>query len=566
METVVGKNCKMIRLESETLANAFQAGELKKVTLEAVHNCCDNRQFSKELDFVYPDPVCDWTVFYATDLVDPAICVTPDGATCVDKFYLMLEGVYISSNGSLINVLNQEYNISSTQESTIVADIDNNLKNLGYVRASSYVEILDRGNGDFSISITIAGLPNGIVPQSIKMGNTTPCYARPYFQCIGSEPGAVCVEYESVYPFPDKTNPGLNLAKAYFIDYFLLTNPNTALSERVTVNFAFNYDINNPQSIDFTPLTSIINSWLVLRGLSEITFSVSISNGALRVKFSGEHDVFTPIRLFLQNTTDGTATQMEFNCSEFSVPNPVCEWQSIVETIRGDYLVKNIVGLWLEPSPGAYIQNALTQAYDITNLSDRQNMITEIETYFDNLGYPDVTAVIDQEDGLDTDSLYRVRIAGYPNRVYFLKTLDTSGDYEDADFFCGDIDFIPAGYDPTEIELIPEGLLVKAPFFGGSDAIPDGVYAIKLVVDKEDLTKTTERSCVFVDCVTRCNMVAALQKDLESDIHHYYEAIQNAADCDDCECEKACVLYAELLRKINQILGRDDEPCSCAGC
>jgi hypothetical protein len=567
MEAIIGKNCNVLRIESEHLAEAFKAGELKNFKLEVNHNCCTNRDFTADLDFVYPDPDCDWEVFFATDLLDPAICVTPDGATCVDKFYPIIKGVLISNNGGLVNVLEGiNYNITSANEADIVATIDEGLADAGYVNAYSSVEILDRGNGDFSISVRISGLPHGIVPQSIIMGNSTPCFARPYFKCTGSQPGAVCVEYSAAYTFPGKPKPGADLNFAYEIDYLLLTNPNTGLSEKLTVNFNFNYDINNPSVIDFTSVKNTVDSWLVLRGLTGITFDITLVNNQLIATFAGEDDVFVPIRFFLENETLNTVTQLEFDCSEFSVPNPVCEWESVIETIKGKYFSKTVVGLFLEPSPGAFIQNALSQAYDITNLSDRTALIAEAEDYFDSINYPDVTVQIDEEDGLDTDSQYRIKVIGYPNTVLFAKVMGTDGDYSDADFICADIDFIPATYDPDKIELIPEGLLVKPSFLGGSETIPDGVYAVKLSVEKEDLTKTIERACVFSDCTIKCNMISALAKDPTSDIHHYYEGIKDAADCPDCECEKACQLYEVLLKKVNYILGRNDEPCSCSGC
>lgn len=560
MIAAVAHNCKSVKLASPTLAKAFASGTLTKVKLSARHNCCDGRFFDKELDFEYPEPVCDWSVFFATDVVDPAICVSPDGQTCVDKFYTELKAVYISAGGALINVITQTYDISVATASAIQADIDAQLANEGYHAAASQVTITDRGSGNWGIEVLIEGLPRGVVPNSIIMGNSTVCFARPYFTCDTGVEGAECVQFESAYDLHRKGTVN------YSLWYLLVVNPGTGTAEKITFNFNFAYDINSPTSIDFTAVKSAVEAWFDFRGVTGVTFDITLVNGRISTVFSGHYEGFEPIRFFLENKTQEEVYQIEYNCTEFTVPQPTCEFVATVETKFPGKEGSAVVGVYLFPEPGGILTNIIAgNSYDISMETERDDLIAAIEAWFAANAWPDVVAAITVEDGIGAGSVFKVSISNFVGEVYGVTTYTNVGRTETYEFICGDIDYIPSEYSPDKIVFTPEGLMLMPPFFGGSGVVPDGVYAINLVTETKDGIKTTERACVFVDCQIKCDLISAMAKDPTSDLHHYYEAIKYAEECPDCECEKACVLYKELLTRVGKLLNKDVgicEPCS----
>jgi hypothetical protein len=91
-----------------------------------------------------------------------------------------------------------------------------------------------------------------------------------------------------------------------------------------------------------------------------------------------------------------------------------------------------------------------------------------------------------------------------------------------------------------------------------TDFLPDGIYSFKITtVDQADDT-FIETSCVFVNCVTTCNMLESY-KNHDCDRTTAFFALLASKDCPNCSCEDLCLLYN--IATLNPC--EDVKPCGC---
>lgn len=83
---------------------------------------------------------------------------------------------------------------------------------------------------------------------------------------------------------------------------------------------------------------------------------------------------------------------------------------------------------------------------------------------------------------------------------------------------------------------------------------PSGLHNIKLI--KETTTsRTVESLCFFNECGIQCKIVELVANGNHT-AWEYFEALRLVNICDSCTCDKACVIWQELSKILNQ------EPCA----
>lgn len=122
----------------------------------------------------------------------------------------------------------------------------------------------------------------------------------------------------------------------------------------------------------------------------------------------------------------------------------------------------------------------------------------------------------------------------------------------------------------TELEVTVDDLeddssyIVDPDFFDFSSTFNDGVYLfIVEVVDSDTSTTTTDSKCALVDCELQCEVFGYVVNNVGSInavwAEVYYDTLTYTHDCDDCECEKACIAIEELLGLLN----KSTDDCNC---
>jgi hypothetical protein len=81
-------------------------------------------------------------------------------------------------------------------------------------------------------------------------------------------------------------------------------------------------------------------------------------------------------------------------------------------------------------------------------------------------------------------------------------------------------------------------------------SLATGLHNLQLV--KETTTSnTTESLCFFNECGLECKIVELVAEG-NHDAWKFFEALRLVNVCDSCTCEKACVIWQELSKILNQ--------------
>jgi len=88
----------------------------------------------------------------------------------------------------------------------------------------------------------------------------------------------------------------------------------------------------------------------------------------------------------------------------------------------------------------------------------------------------------------------------------------------------------------------------------------DGIYCFTLNVSYDTGTQEESVFQAFVYCELICDIVKAIADNPVTDIPYLFEAIVNASNCEDCDCETANKLYTILTDKLNDIT--DSNECT----
>lgn len=94
----------------------------------------------------------------------------------------------------------------------------------------------------------------------------------------------------------------------------------------------------------------------------------------------------------------------------------------------------------------------------------------------------------------------------------------------------------------------------------------DGVYNFELVVGYTLSSAqyiSTDTSCVFIDCETKCQVIKNYQETKDPKIIYYYYALTAASDCDNCTCTDMCSLYSEIKTLLNGTTSITNNNCGC---
>lgn len=91
------------------------------------------------------------------------------------------------------------------------------------------------------------------------------------------------------------------------------------------------------------------------------------------------------------------------------------------------------------------------------------------------------------------------------------------------------------------------------PLLFGLDSFIDGVYSVKITMYKNSGSRVTTSNCIFVDCVTNCDLSDILPTlsesgKIEALMMHY--GLSVGTNC-ACDCEMLCDLYKQLYKVIH---------------
>lgn len=81
-------------------------------------------------------------------------------------------------------------------------------------------------------------------------------------------------------------------------------------------------------------------------------------------------------------------------------------------------------------------------------------------------------------------------------------------------------------------------------------SLPVGIHNLKLI-KREGNTQTEDALCYFNECGLICDIVDLVAEG-NHDAWKYFEALRLVNECDECTCTKACVIWEELSKILNQ--------------
>lgn len=103
-------------------------------------------------------------------------------------------------------------------------------------------------------------------------------------------------------------------------------------------------------------------------------------------------------------------------------------------------------------------------------------------------------------------------------------------------------------------------LIVTAANLNQSEILTDDVYVLELV-SVDGATTTTEVYCLFINCDTKCRIITYLADNLNSNIYHLYQVLNDGEVCTDADCANACVIFNEISRLLDD---SNTLPCGCS--
>lgn len=90
----------------------------------------------------------------------------------------------------------------------------------------------------------------------------------------------------------------------------------------------------------------------------------------------------------------------------------------------------------------------------------------------------------------------------------------------------------------------------------------DGVYSFNFKFEKNDGSSAESTNCIFVDCETKCKVAAALSEG-NKEAYKIHKALTFTSECDKCSCDKACLLFEQLMAELSGEASTDDNDCGC---
>jgi hypothetical protein len=118
--------------------------------------------------------------------------------------------------------------------------------------------------------------------------------------------------------------------------------------------------------------------------------------------------------------------------------------------------------------------------------------------------------------------------------------------------------------EPIELEAgdVDSGstLIVTAASLDQTSILADDIYVLELVSVDGDTTET-EVYCLFINCDTKCRIITYLADNLNSNIYHLYQVLNDGEVCTDADCANACVIFNEISRLLDD---SNTLPCGCS--
>lgn len=89
------------------------------------------------------------------------------------------------------------------------------------------------------------------------------------------------------------------------------------------------------------------------------------------------------------------------------------------------------------------------------------------------------------------------------------------------------------------------------------DKLGTGVYKVELEIKKQDGSIYKESNCRFIDCD---EIKCSVYKDFPNNVDNVlaYEALVASNDCENCSCDRMCIIYSQLQN--------DKLECTPSGC
>ena len=103
-------------------------------------------------------------------------------------------------------------------------------------------------------------------------------------------------------------------------------------------------------------------------------------------------------------------------------------------------------------------------------------------------------------------------------------------------------------------------LFIEASDLNQDEILADDIYVLELVSVDGDTTET-EVYCLFINCDTKCRIITYLADNLNSNIYHLYQVLNDGEVCTDADCANACVIFNEISRLLDD---SNTLPCGCS--
>lgn len=88
--------------------------------------------------------------------------------------------------------------------------------------------------------------------------------------------------------------------------------------------------------------------------------------------------------------------------------------------------------------------------------------------------------------------------------------------------------------------------------------IMEGVYYVTLTNTTDQNNIQTQNLCVvYLTEDTKCKVTEVIAEDYDLKIASYYTALNLVNSCTECKCDKACTIYDEFIKLI------DNGNCNC---
>lgn len=547
-----------IVIKTDQVSRLFDKNDLSGIRIRSSKNCCT--PVEKEFTFCTAKSDCSYTTLYCTDSPGD-ICQDGfnDGSapTCRDTNFVYIYKFYFEINGVKYNALSSTDSFDIRDAAAMTALKAKLLKWLGEQSCvNTGVDITVKKTGsNYCVKITFTELPYGYVPDYIQIRGKDICYAKSYFDCVSTDNVDPCLADDYARCLDFKLRIPL-VEGSYRLYNITFQKPNCdkeivqfeqTIGESSTEYYDFTYQIG--KTVDFRDLYAQLNTWLTDNEYSG-TFTISVLNGELILDFEGLTLGLLPVSWSYLDPEKYSVGN--FECVSLTPLTPTCVWTADISDTGDCNAVSGksyyaYVTKWVEGSVAP-----TPSGISSVDISDTAALLTVLKSAF--------------PDGIvSVDTKIKIRDSKFIPDAVFVQRPD--GTTEKIKFTCTNLSHVcdSDSEDTSDVGFTQDSIIIY-PGLYGQTTIEDGIYPVEIVYVSRNGDLTTERYCVFQGAEIECKILCVIEGNPESDVHHLYEVLKFAGDCYDCDCSKACLIYKELVRKINKELNAQGKSDQCFTC